>query len=280
MKQWEDKFKERLEDYEMQLPASDRDAFLNRKATRERFARRRRTYLNIAVGVPAAAAVILAIFLSVSFLFRQFDSLDQDMLASADKEQFYLFQSAQDEFLFEDYSAKDPEFEPVNLISSERKPVPPPPAAPKADIIDIVEDDADIEEDIMASSEDNTEWVDISNYEIIEAEPEPEDGIICTFVEIQPEFPGGTTALLEYLKNNIKYPEACSENNIQGRVIVSFVVEKDGSIVNPNILKSVHPLLDAEAVRVISGMPDWSPGIQRGEPCRVKYTIPVNFRLN
>ena len=279
MKQWEDKFKERLEGFEMKLPASDRDAFLNRKATRERFARRRRTYINIAVGVPAAAAVILVIILNVNLFTRQFDSLDQDLLASADKEQFYLFQSAQDEFLFEDYSAKDPEFEPVNLISSERRPVPPPPAAPKAEIIDIVEDDADIEEDIMASTEYNMDWVDISNYEIIEAEPEPEEDIYMV-VEIQPEFPGGTAALMEYLKNNIKYPEACRENNIQGRVIVSFIVEKDGSIANPNILKSVHPLLDAEAVRVISGMPDWSPGKQRGEPCRVKYTIPVSFRLN
>ena len=279
MKQWEDKFKERLEGYEMKLPASDRDAFLNRKATRERFARRRRTYINLAVGVPAAAAVILVIILSVNLITRQFESLDQDLLAYADKEQFYLFQSAQDEFLFEDYSTEDPEFEPVNLISSERKPVPPPPAAPKAEIIDIMEDDADIQEDIIASTEDNMEWVDISKYEIIEAEPEPEDDIYMV-VEIQPEFPGGTAALLEYLKNNIKYPEACRDNNIQGRVIVSFIVEKDGSIVSPKILKSVHPQFDAEAVRVISGMPNWSPGIQRGEPCRVKYTIPVNFRLN
>ena len=279
MKQWEDKFKERLEGFEMKLPASDRDAFLNRKATRERFARRRRTYINLAVGVPAAAAVILVIILSVNLITRQFESLDQDLLAYADKEQFYLFQSAQDEFLFEDYSTEDPEFEPVNLISSERKPVPPPPAAPKAEIIDIMEDDADIQEDIIASTEDNMEWVDISKYEIIEAEPEPEDDIYMV-VEIQPEFPGGTAALLEYLKNNIKYPEACRDNNIQGRVIVSFIVEKDGSIVSPKILKSVHPQLDAEAVRVISGMPNWSPGIQRGEPCRVKYTIPVNFRLN
>ena len=87
-------------------------------------------------------------------------------------------------------------------------------------------------------------------------------------------------ALLDYLRKNIKYPRICQENNIQGRVLVTFIVNKDGAIVDPEVVKSVNPSLDKEALRVISGMPKWKPGSQRGKPVRVKYTVPVNFRLN
>ena len=171
--------------------------------------------------------------------------------------------------------------EMIPITIPEKKTVPPPPAAvTKAEIIDIVENDADIEEDIMASNEDNDEWVDIDSYDIVEVEPEPEEEEVFMVVEDQPEFPGGTAALLEYLRKNIKYPAICRENNIQGRVIVSFVVNKDGGIVDPEVIKGVNPSLDKEALRVISTMPKWKPGYQRGKPVRVKYTVPVNFRLN
>ena len=99
-------------------------------------------------------------------------------------------------------------------------------------------------------------------------------------VEDAPEFPGGIQALLDYLKENIKYPAICKDNNIQGRVIVSFVVEKDGSISDPKVVKGVNPSLDKEAVRVISTMPKWKPGKQKGITVRVRYSVPVNFRLN
>jgi TonB family C-terminal domain len=171
--------------------------------------------------------------------------------------------------------------EMVPITLPEKKTVPPPPAAvTKADIIEIVEDDADIEEDIMASTEDNVEWVDLDDYDVVEVEPEPEEEEIFMVVEDQPEFPGGTAALLEYLRKNIKYPAICRENNIQGRVLVTFIVNKDGAIVEPEVVKSVNPSLDKEALRVISTMPNWKPGSQRGKPVRVKYTVPVNFRLN
>lgn len=181
------------------------------------------------------------------------------------------------------YTAKDISIneEMIPITLPEKKTVPPPPAAvTKADIIEIVEDDADIEEDIMASTEDNVEWVDLDDYDVVEVEPEPEDEEIFMVVEDQPEFPGGTAALLEYLRKNIKYPAICRENNIQGRVLVTFIVNKDGAIVEPEVVKSVNPSLDKEALRVISTMPNWKPGSQRGKPVRVKYTVPVNFRLN
>ena len=181
------------------------------------------------------------------------------------------------------YTARDVSLneEMIPITLPEKKTVPPPPAAvTKAEIIEIVEDDADIEEDIMASTEDNVEWVDLDDFDVIEVEPEPEEEEIFMVVEDQPEFPGGTAALLEYLRKNIKYPAICRENNIQGRVLVTFIVNKDGAIVEPEVVKSVNPSLDKEALRVISGMPNWKPGSQRGKPVRVKYTVPVNFRLN
>ncbi|MCQ2068762.1 MAG: energy transducer TonB [Bacteroidaceae bacterium] len=181
------------------------------------------------------------------------------------------------------YTARDVSLneEMIPITLPEKKTVPPPPAAvTKAEIIEIVEDDADIEEDIMASTEDNVEWVDIDDYDVVTVEPEPEEEEIFMVVEDQPEFPGGTAALLEYLRKNIKYPAICRENNIQGRVLVTFIVNKDGAIVEPEVVKSVNPSLDKEALRVISQMPNWKPGSQRGKPVRVKYTVPVNFRLN
>lgn len=98
--------------------------------------------------------------------------------------------------------------------------------------------------------------------------------------EISPEFPGGRQAFLDYLKANVNYPAQCREAEIQGRVLITFVVQKDGSIKNASVLKSVHPLLDAEALRVISAMPNWKPGMEHGTPVSVQYTVPVNFRLN
>ena len=98
-------------------------------------------------------------------------------------------------------------------------------------------------------------------------------------VEEMPSFPGGDRKLMEYLSENIRYPEELADACIQGRVIVSFIVEKDGSISNVKVAKSLDPLLDKEAVRVVSGMPKWIPGRQNGVAVRVRYIIPVTFRL-
>ena len=106
-----------------------------------------------------------------------------------------------------------------------------------------------------------------------------QDNELFMVVEDMPEFPGGTEGLLEYLRSNLNYPAGCRENNIQGRVLISFVVEKDGSISNTEVVQPVDEELDAEALRVVSKMPNWKPGTQRGEAVRVKYTVPINFRL-
>ena len=113
--------------------------------------------------------------------------------------------------------------------------------------------------------------------------PEPpkheEETKIFTVVEQMPLFPGGDAALMAYLRDNIHYPTVASENGVQGRVVVGFVVERDGSITDVNVLRSVDPSLDREAMRVVKGMPRWTPGKQNGSAVRVKYQVPVTFRL-
>ena len=114
------------------------------------------------------------------------------------------------------------------------------------------------------------------------AQPEPpkeEETKVFDVVEQMPSFPGGQSALLQYLSSNIKYPVVAEENGVQGRVIVTFVVEKDGSITDVKVVKSVDPSLDKEAQRVVKSMPKWIPGKQNGSAVRVKYTVPVTFRL-
>lgn len=102
---------------------------------------------------------------------------------------------------------------------------------------------------------------------------------VFTVVEKMPSFPGGDEELLKYIATNIKYPKESQDNGEQGRVICSFIVGRDGSVNNPEVLRGVTPLLNEEAVRVINTMPRWNPGMQRGKAVAVKYTVPVTFRL-
>lgn len=109
--------------------------------------------------------------------------------------------------------------------------------------------------------------------------PKEEENTVFEYVEQMPSFPGGDAALMQYLSKNIKYPPLAEENGIQGRVICTFVVERDGSVSDIRIKRGVDPSLDKEAMRVVSAMPKWIPGRQNGQMVRVKYTLPVTFRL-
>jgi len=110
-------------------------------------------------------------------------------------------------------------------------------------------------------------------------EEKEEETKVFEVVEQMPQFPGGDAALMQYLSSHIKYPAVAEENGIQGRVVCTFVVERNGSITDVRVVKSVDPSLDKEAVRVIKSMPNWIPGKQNGSAVRVKYTVPVTFRL-
>jgi tonB family C-terminal domain len=104
--------------------------------------------------------------------------------------------------------------------------------------------------------------------------------MVFDVVEVMPQFPGGQIAMLKYIMENMKYPEQAMKEGIQGRVAVRFIVEKDGSISDVKPILSVHPLLNKEAVRVVESMPKWTPGKHNGKPVRVRFNLPVMFKLN
>lgn len=161
-------------------------------------------------------------------------------------------------------------------------PPPPPPAPAVAEVLTVVADDVELEQQDIVSSEDDASAAQAETYvaPVVEEEDEEESAQqIFTVVEKQPEFPGGTTELMKYLGKAIKYPVIAQENGIQGRVVCSFVVNRDGSIVDIQVMRGVDPSLDKEAIRVISEMPKWKPGEQRGKPVRVRFILPVQFRL-
>ena len=102
---------------------------------------------------------------------------------------------------------------------------------------------------------------------------------IFTSVEVEPTFPGGIVEFYRYLQTNVKYPPDARKNRLEGKVFVSFIVEKDGSLTNSAILKGLSTDIDAEALRVVNNSPKWKPGIQNGRPVRVQYSIPLSFKL-
>lgn len=160
-------------------------------------------------------------------------------------------------------------------------PPPPPPAPAVTEVLNVVADDVELEQQEIISSEDDASAAQTETFvaPVVEEEEEESAQQIFTVVEKQPEFPGGTAELFKYLSKAIKYPVIAQENGIQGRVVCSFVVNRDGSIVDIQVMRGVDPSLDKEAIRVISEMPKWKPGEQRGKPVRVRFILPVQFRL-
>lgn len=169
----------------------------------------------------------------------------------------------------------------VPFTIPEKKVVPPPPEAKKiVDVIEIVEDEAEIEESDLVSIEEQGDFVDVAENTNIVVEEEIVEEQVFQVVEQQPEFPGGMKALMKYLQDNIQYPRISRDNNSQGRAFIRFVVNADGSIQGVEVLKSSGDIyLDKEAVRVVEGMPKWKPGKQAGKAVRVFFTLPVVFRL-
>ena len=116
-----------------------------------------------------------------------------------------------------------------------------------------------------------------SNHLLVQTEDDSDK--IYDKVEELPAFPGGEIALMRFLSDNMKYPKVARDSGIQGRVVVQFVVGSDGSICNAKVIRSIDPYLDKEALRVVSVMPRWKPGMQKGKPVSVQYTMPLMFRL-
>jgi periplasmic protein TonB len=165
----------------------------------------------------------------------------------------------------------DLEEEIIPITKQEVKPPPPPPPPPE--IIEIVEDDVVIEDEIKIEDTESDED------EVIEIIEEDDDEFFMV-VENMPEFPGGDLGLIKYIQKHVKYPAIAKEYNITGKVYVSFIVDKSGSVTSVKIVRGVDKNLDAEAVRVVKSLPKYKPGKQRGKSVRVMFTIPINFTLN
>lgn len=178
------------------------------------------------------------------------------------------------------------DIEEYMVVTTQAQIPPPPPPPPLPDVIENyveVDDDVPIEEVDILSSEDNDISIQVIDL-CLETGPSeeecPDDGAPFVSVEQQPEFPGGESALMAFIRKNLKYPAFAAENNIQGRTTLSFIVEKDGSIASIEVLRSPAEELSKEAIRVVQSMPKWKPGKQRGKPVRVKYVLPITFRLS
>ncbi len=160
-------------------------------------------------------------------------------------------------------------------------PPPPPPEVPEVTtVIEVVADDKEDIKEVNFSAEvtDDTKNIEITPV-VVEEEEEVAEEPIFTVVENDPEFPGGMEALYKYLAQNIKYPQLARDNGITGKVYVTFVVERDGSIANPKVLRDIGGGCGQEAIRVVKSMPKWTPGKQRGKAVRVQFNLPVNFSL-
>ena len=209
--------------------------------------------------------VLIGLVLILAAMFVAFEWTKRDFVITAD--------SGIQEVAFEE------EMVPITE-QEEPKQAPPPPEAPKVEeVLQIADNDANVEETTIQSNEDKGQAVEVKYVPAVVEEEEVEEQQIFQVVEEMPEFPGGMAECMKFLAKNIKYPTIAQENGVQGRVIVQFVVNKDGTIVDPVVVRSVDPYLDKEALRVIKAMPKWKPGKQRGKAVRVKYTVPVTFRL-
>ena len=240
------------------------------------------------VWVLAAVAVILVLLiLSVNDVFKR---AEEEQIVTATEQEMTTFDAEE----FEEEIQEEEIFElpePVEIIA-------PVEVANSQQVTDLlIVQDEEIEEDKQVKNQEDireneaqlgtvdiTEGVnDLNKIEVKEqviAEPVVDDEpLSIALVEQKPSFPGGEAAMYTWLGNNIVYPPAASEEGAQGRVVVEFVVGKDGSITNVRVVRPRHPALDREAVRVVSAMPTWVPGRNNGQPVKVTYTLPVTFKL-
>ena len=201
--------------------------------------------------------LLMGLVVALAFMFVSFEWTQHDVRVAA--------VSSDDESIFVT------ELVPITFPEEKLEP-PPPPEIKQSEWIEIVDDTEEVTDNVSVVPDNVNEPYKVVWVPPVVETKEVEEDVIHVSVEIMPEF-------LKYLSTHIKYPTMSQEMGSQGRVIVQFVVDKDGSITNPTVVRGVDAYLDKEAIRVISGMPKWKPGVQNGKKVRVKYTVPVVFRL-
>ena len=209
--------------------------------------------------------LLIGAILTLSVLFVGFEWSERDKKVTTD--------SGIQEVVFEE--------EIIPITEQEQpKQAPPPPEAPKVEeVLEIMDNDSKVEESTIQASDDTQAAVEVKYTPVEVEEEEVEEEQIFQIVEEPASFPGGMGECMKWLGKNIKYPTISQENGVQGRVIVQFVINRDGSIVDAKVVRGVDPYLDKEALRVVNQMPKWSPGKQRGKAVRCQFTLPVQFRL-
>ena len=209
--------------------------------------------------------LLVGAILTLAVLFVGFEWSERDKKVTTD--------SGIQEVVFEE--------EIIPITEQEQpKQAPPPPEAPKVEeVLEIMDNDSKVEESTIQASDDTQAAVEVKYTPVEVEEEEVEEEQIFQIVEEPASFPGGMGECMKWLGKNIKYPTISQENGVQGRVIVQFVINRDGSIVDAKVVRGVDPYLDKEALRVVNQMPKWSPGKQRGKAVRCQFTLPVQFRL-
>ena len=171
---------------------------------------------------------------------------------------------------------------PEEMVEITKQETPPPqaPPPPQVTVLNIVEDNVEIENDFTVDAE-ATQTTQVQEYVPVQKAEEEviEEQEIFQVVESMPEFPGGEEARIQFLRDNIKYPQMARESGIQGTVYVTFVVETDGRVTGVRVLRGIGGGCDEEAMRVVKAMPRWIPGKQRGKPVRVQFNMPIKFTL-
>ena len=209
--------------------------------------------------------LLIGAILTLAVLFVGFEWSERDKKVTTD--------SGIQEVVFEE--------EIIPITEQEQpKQAPPPPEAPKVEeVLEIMDNDSKVEESTIQASDDTQAAVEVKYTPVEVEEEEVEEEQIFQIVEEAASFPGGIGECMKWLGKNIKYPTISQENGVQGRVIVQFVVNRDGTIVDAKVVRGVDPYLDKEALRVVNMMPKWTPGKQRGKAVRCQFTLPVQFRL-
>lgn len=208
--------------------------------------------------------LLMGVVVALAFMFVSFEWTQHDVRIAAN--------SSSDESIFVE------ELVPITYLEEKLEP-PPPPETKVTELFTIVTNQEEVLGNVSTVSEEEGKLYNVIWVAPVVETKAVEEEIIVDFAEVMPDFPGGTSALMKYLGSHIKYPTVSQEMGSQGKVIVQFVVDRDGAITNPSIVRGVDAYLDKEAIRVISTMPKWKPGMQNGKKVRVKYTVPVSFRL-
>lgn len=167
----------------------------------------------------------------------------------------------------------------VPITKQEEIKTPPPPPPPVQEVLEIVENNEEIKNEAQIEDTEADDKTQIQAPIDVQQEEESDEVINFYVIEEKPEFPGGEAAMMKWINSNVKYPEIAKENGITGKVFVQFVINKEGKVGNVELLRGVDPYLDKEALRVVSNMPAWKPGKQRGKAVKVSFQLPINFKL-